>query len=156
MMCPKCGEVINAHTAVGARVAMKFHRKYKCPKRDGRKIPLSIQENAQQLIQHGDQVAEGVIGVNTLAGDAVNAVVERLEQVKDQIEGTSQTAATLLGEGHAGVSAVTGSAAVVVEKIIELQGQAKALQQGITGLDQLIIAHADAMREAGQKAMGQG
>lgn len=113
-------------------------------------------ENAQQLINHGDQVAEGTIGVNTLAGDAVNTVVQRLEQVKEAIEGTSQTAANLLGEGHQAVETVTGSAAVVSEKILELQGQARALQESITALDQLIMAHADSIREAGRKAMGQG
>lgn len=117
---------------------------------------MSIQESAQQLINHGDQVAEGTIGANTLAGDAVNTVMQRLEQVKDQIEGTAQVAASLLGEGHQAVGAVTGSAAVVVEKILELQGQARALQESITGLDGLIMAHAAAIRDAGQKAMGQG
>ena len=113
-------------------------------------------EAAQQLINHGNQVAEGTIGVNTLAGDAVNTVVQRLEQVKDAIEGTSQTAASLLGEQHPAVGVVTGSAAVVSEKVVELQGQARALQESITALDQLIMAHADSIREAGQRAMGQG
>jgi conjugal transfer/entry exclusion protein len=98
-------------------------------------------ENAQQLIAHGDTVAEGCIGVNTMAGDAVNTVVQRLQQVKDQIEETTSVAANLLGDGHSAVQTVTGSAAVVSEKIDELMGQARALQERITSLDQLLSAH---------------
>jgi hypothetical protein len=152
LVCPKCGESINTSNPVVAQLGMKFHRKFKC----GKVSKLSIMENAQQLMQHGNSVAEGCVGTNTLAGDAVNAVMQRLQQVRDQIEGTTQTAADLLGEGHPGVTAVTGSASVVVEKVVELQGQAEALQANITALDQLIIAHGDAIREAAKKAMGQG
>jgi phage shock protein A len=152
MVCPKCGKEVFANNPVAAQIAMKIHRKFKC----GKVSKLSIMENAQQLMNHGNSVAEGCVGTNTLAGDAVNAVLQRLQQVKDQIEGTSQTAAELLGEGHPGVSAVTGSASVVSDKVIELQGQAEALQANITALDALIIAHGDAIREAAQRAMGQG
>jgi hypothetical protein len=152
MVCPRCGETINTNNPIAAQLTMKLHRKFKC----GKVSKLSIMENAQQLMNHGNSVAEGCVGANTLAGDAVNTVTQRLEQVKEQIEGTSQTAAELLGDGHPGVQTVTGSAAVVVEKIMELQGQARALQESITALDQLIIAHGDAIREAAQRAMGQG
>jgi hypothetical protein len=151
LVCPKCGETIDANKPVTVRLLMKLHRKFKC----GKASKMSIAENAQQLIQHGDQVAEGCVGVNTLAGDAVNAVLQRLQQVKDQIEGTTQTAANLLGEGHSGVQTITGSASVVVEKVIELQGLAEKLQASISSLDQLILAHADSIRDAGHKAMGQ-
>jgi hypothetical protein len=156
MMCPKCGEKIYANSPLLARIAMKHHRKQNCPITGRKRFTLSIMENAQQLMNHGNSVAEGCVGINTMAGDAVNAVTQRLQQVKDQIEGTSQTAAELLGEGHPGVETVTGSAAVVVEKVVELMGQAQALQQSITALDQLIIAHGDSIRTAAQRAMGQG
>jgi hypothetical protein len=131
---------------------MKYHRKFKC----GKVSKLSIMENAQQLIAHGDTVAEGCVGVNTMAGDAVNTVVQRLQQVKEQIEETTSVAANLLGEGHSAVQTVTGSASVVVTKVEELTGQAQALQQSITSLDQLILAHADSIRSAGNDAMGGG
>jgi phage terminase large subunit GpA-like protein len=152
MVCPRCGESFHTNTAKAAQLAIKYHRKFKC----GKVSKLSIMENAQQLIAHGDQVAEGCVGVNTLAGDAVNAVTQRLEQVKDQIEETTSVAANLLGDGHSAVQTVTGSAAVVSEKIDELMGQARALQESITSLDQLIIAHADSIRTAGNDAMGGG
>jgi phage terminase large subunit GpA-like protein len=152
MVCPRCGESFHANTAKAAQLAIKYHRKFKC----GKVSKLSIMENAQQLIAHGDQVAEGCVGVNTLAGDAVNAVTQRLEQVKDQIEETTSVAANLLGEGHSAVQTVTASAAVVSAKVDELLGQAQGLQQSITALDQLIIAHADSIRTAGNQAMGGG
>jgi hypothetical protein len=152
MTCTRCGESVYANTAIAAQLAMKYHRKFKC----GKVNKLSIMENAQQLIAHGDTVAEGCIGVNTMAGDAVNTVVQRLQQVKDQIEETTSVAANLLGDGHSAVQTVTGSAAVVSAKVDELIGQAQGLQQSITSLDQLIIAHADSIRTAGNDAMGGG
>jgi len=154
MMCPKCGDTTHASTPLVARLVMKVHRKYKCPDRDGKKISVSIMENAQQLIATADTVGSEAVGVSTAAAESLNATTQALAQVQAIIQNTSQTAATLLGEGHAATQTVTGSASVVVQKIEELMGQAQALRENITAVDALILAHGDSMRTAGQQAMG--
>jgi hypothetical protein len=151
MVCPKCGATIDMNNPIAAQLAMKFHRKFKC----GKVSKMSIMENAQQLASMAEGVATDAIGVNTVAGESVNETVQKLEQVRQAIEETSQTAAVLLGENHPGVGAVTGSASVVTEKIQDLIGMAHSLQENITALDQLILAHSTAMKEAAQRAMGQ-
>lgn len=40
-MCPKCSEVVRAQTAIGVRIAMRYHRKHTCPKRGERKGQVS-------------------------------------------------------------------------------------------------------------------
>lgn len=116
---------------------------------------MSIMENARHLMEAAGEVVNDAVGAATSAASHLEGTDQDLARVQEIIENTTQTAATLLGEDHPAVGTLTGTAAVVSEKVTELHGQVEALRAAITELDALIIQHGDAMQQAGQRAMGQ-
>lgn len=117
---------------------------------------MSIMENAQQLAESAGQVTQDAIGANTAAASAIDNVAQNLERTRQICEESTSTAAMLLGEGHAAVGTIVGSAGTVTDAVLNVQNQAEALRAAIIDLDQLVIAHADVMISCAQAAMGGG
>lgn len=117
---------------------------------------MSIAENAQQLIGLAEQIVPENIGLINAAAEALEAAQQGFTQVQQNAEASTQQAAQLLGEGHAGLGAINGSASAIVEKINELQGLINAVRPAISDLDARLLEHADNMRTAANQALGGG
>jgi ABC-type transporter Mla subunit MlaD len=115
---------------------------------------MSIMDNARHLHESAGEVTNDAMGAATSAVEALDTVAAGMQQVKDVVENSTQTAAMLLGEGHPGVDVITGSAATVSEKVQSLHEQIQALRAEINTLDGVVLAHGDVMRTVANGAMG--
>lgn len=113
-------------------------------------------ENAQQLASSAGQVTQDAIGANTEAASVLDTVMAALERTRQICEESTSTAATLLGEGHAAVGTIVGSAGNVTDEVLRVQNQAEALRAAIIALDERVVAHGDVMIQCAQAAMGGG
>jgi len=111
-------------------------------------------ENALHLRETAGEVTNDAMGAATSSVEGLDTVAAGMQQVKEVVENSTQTAALLLGEGHPGVDVITGSAATVSERVQSLHEQIQALRAEINGLDGLVLAHGDVIRTVAERAMG--
>lgn len=120
MVCPKCGGSIEASTPLGARLAMKAHRKLTCPERPGRKEAIVVgttQEHGQQLQAMAESVRQSINGAKANVSEALNNAISALAQCKNAAEDPVGQVATMLGEDHMGTTAIEGASAAVSDAI---------------------------------------
>lgn len=115
---------------------------------------MSIEQDARQLIESAGEVVNNAIGANGASVAALDQVSQGVAQVQQICEDSTSLAANLLGEGHAATASITGSAALVAEKVQGIHGLVEQLRGELINLDATVIAHGDAIRTAGERAMG--
>jgi hypothetical protein len=156
LVCPRCGDVVKASTALAAQLLMKTHRKFKCPNRVQKGNALSIMEQAQELMALGESAPSAIIGTATAAGEGLNTAMQGLEQAQQQLEEMVGHAGALLGQRHAQLNTIAAAAAPAANEIQNLQGMIRAVQEGLTALDGKIMGVGTAIVTAGQHMAGGG
>jgi hypothetical protein len=115
---------------------------------------MSISENALHLREAAGEMAQDAIGASSVAAEDLQSVRQSFARVQEIVENTTQTAATLLGEQHPAVGEVTGSAAGVTDKVLQLQQAIDNVLGQLIELDGLVTSHAEVMQSVAEKAMG--
>lgn len=101
------------------RRAREYKRKKKAERE--RENQVSVAESAAQLRAAGEAAAHEIAGVISAISTDLDAIAGKLQQAQTIAENSTNVAAQVLGESHGGTEKITGAAAMVVEKVAEVQ-----------------------------------
>jgi len=115
---------------------------------------MSIEESASELRETGAKVVQDIGGMVQQINTDLDAIAAKLQQSQTFAEDSTNTAATVLGEGHPGTGEIVGAAANVVEQVVSMQGLVSQFSLEATTLTERAGALSQKFEEIANRLMG--
>lgn len=117
---------------------------------------MSVQDSAQALIAHANEVEQNGVAAIRRAGDDLERARQNLAGIGELIIESMARSNDLLGSGHAGMGGIGAAANSVSQKSSEVQGAVEQAIGMILELEQSISTFSNTMGQVGHQLLQGG